>query len=283
MENPYLRGLVVGPRLRTKVAWVWLALMLLVAAIASVLEEQILAGVVCIALALVVLVATRPRGGALRPLAGGPLARETQALELARLRGDVGEVIGRAHGLLRRTAAGTSRATAFAALAGCAEQQGDVRWARELYARALDESGWGPGKRSRVGAFMGPSLVARHAFTLAAEGRLDEANAELARASHDDEHPVARYLAVRAQALVLVRQRRFADALALLDQHRALLRYGANVRDRLLLHVMGAWSRASLEGTFRGALPELSGADPKLCAWVAGVLPEAASLVGGAS
>lgn len=281
-ENPYLRGVKVGPRATSNLFWLWFALALLCAGIWGLATERLALAAIGILGAIVPLIVVGRRRAGRRALGPAALQRELQAVELARLRGNIGEAMGRAHAVLAQSLAGTTRASLFASLAGCAEQQCDLGWARDLYARALVESGWAHGQRSRMGAFTGPSLVARHAFLLAVEGKLDEASAELARAAHANEHPGARYLVARAEALVLVRKRQWAEALALLDRRRALLRYGANLPDRLLLHAMAAHARASLEGTFRGALPELSGADPKLRAWVSAVLPEAAPLVGGA-
>jgi tetratricopeptide (TPR) repeat protein len=279
-DNPYLRGMREGPRIARNVAWLWAAVVLLGLGVWGLGTQRLSVAAIGILGAFVPLgIVIRRRGSRRGALGPAALQREIQAIELARLRGDIAESVARAHAVFGQPLAGATRATLYGALAQCAEQQADVVSASDLYARALREIGWATGK-SRFGAFTGPTLVARHAFVLAAEGKLEEATTELARASHADEHPATRYLAVRAEALLLVRRKQFAEALALLDRHRAILRYGANLRDRLLLHAMASYARASLEGTFRGALPELSGADARVRAWVATMMPEASPLVG---
>jgi hypothetical protein len=198
------------------------------------------------------------------------------AAEVSLLRGDVDRAIAAARELLKTSRGVSDRFGATMLLGRCAERRGDFADAEAIFARARDEL---------VGVYgmykdqMLPLAAARRAFALAALGRLDDAEAEIARTAGKDALPGTRWLAVRAQAVTLARRARHRELAALLDREASFVRRTLTYRDRLLMRVLSAFAMASLEPTTRAAGAPVFVDEPER-AWIGRVVPEALPRLG---
>ena len=122
-------------------------------------------------------------------------------------------------------------------------------------------------------------------FALAAQGHVKEADAELAwlRGVTPSHLPMAIAYAARAHAMMSIRSARYADAVAILDADKPLLRNVLTGSESVLAEAMLAHALTKLGGVYEGETrtPDPVYADPEARAFVQAYLPEAEGCLQG--
>src|SRR5215472_6903205 len=166
------------------------------------------------------------------------------------LRGQAAHAIALVQKVLAMPLDASSRALAVGTLGDCAELKGDFGDAAELFALALRElevkrDGWS--KR----AFFRAVFAAKRAFALAAMGRLDEADTQLAGIRGTDDEVELRPLVGRARALLLAKRGAHGQLLEL-SRSCAFEESGMiGARSKALMRALEVQARCALDGAYR--------------------------------
>ena len=122
-------------------------------------------------------------------------------------------------------------------------------------------------------------------FALAAQGQVNEADAELAwlRGVTPSHLPMAIAYASRAHAMMAIRSERYAEAVALLDADKPLLRNVLTGSESVLAEAMLAYALTKLGGVYEGETrtPDPVYADEESRSFVRAYLPEAEGCLQG--
>lgn len=122
-------------------------------------------------------------------------------------------------------------------------------------------------------------------FALAAQGQVQEADVELAwlRGATPSHLPMAIAYASRAHAMMAIRSERYAEAVALLDADKPLLRNVLTGSESVLAEAMLAYALTKLGGSYEGEAraPDPVYADEEARSFVRAYLPEAEGCLQG--
>jgi len=122
-------------------------------------------------------------------------------------------------------------------------------------------------------------------FALAAQGQVKEADAELAwlRGVTSSHLPMAIAYAARAHAMMSIRSERYAEAVAILDADKPLLRNVLTGSESVLAEAMLAYALTKLGGSYEGETrtPDPVYADEEARSFVRAYLPEAEGCLQG--